>query len=199
MRKRLHFRQGIKIIGKQFRKKLRKEIRQSKKLYKEKVESQFMYGNMADAWRGLKTLTGQTKPKSVSCMITPNEQLEFSEKLNDFYCRFERDDVDDELAGTIERLRESVSKHASERNDIAGECDVDPKDVESVFLRLKTKKAVGPDNISGRLLKQCAAQLCQVFSVLFSWSLRECCVPKLWKTSVICPVPKNNNPTSLND
>ena len=60
-----------------------------------------MYGNMADAWRGLKTLTGQTKPKSVSCMITPNEQLEFSEKLNDFYCRFERDDVDDELAGVL--------------------------------------------------------------------------------------------------
>ena len=87
----------------------------------------------------------------------------------------------------------------SEGRDVGGECIVDPEVVESVFLKLKTKKAVGPDNISGRLLKQCAAQLCQVFSFLFSWSLRECCVPKLWKTSVICPVPKNNRPTALND
>ena len=48
-------------------------------------------------------------------------------------------------------------------------------------------------------MKQCATQMCQVFSLLFSWSLRECFVPKLWKTSVTCPVPKNNRPASLND
>ena len=38
-----------------------------------------------------------------------------------------------------------------------------------------------------------------MFAILFNWSLRECCVPSVWKNSVICPIPKKKNPSSLND
>ena len=68
-----------------------------------------------------------------------------------------------------------------------------------MFSKVKTNKAVGPDNICGRIIKSCASQLCHVFSLLFSWSLNDCCVPELWKKSVVCPVPKKCKPASLND
>ena len=49
--------------------------------------------------------------------------------------------------------------------------EIDGKVVESLFRKLKTKKALGADRISGRLLKTCASQLSYVFSKLFTWSL----------------------------
>ena len=57
--------------------------------------------------------------------------------------------------------------------------NVDAKDVESRFVKLKPKKAVGPASISARILKSCTSQLCDVFNVLFPWSLKHCRVPNL--------------------
>ena len=73
--------------------------------------------------------------------------------------------------------------------------------VEEIFKKQKlyNYKAVGPDGISGRLLRLCYGQLSYVFSMLFSWSLRDCTVPSLWKNSVIRPIPKSKNPKELND
>ena len=45
----------------------------------------------------------------------------------------------------------------------------------------------------------CSSQLSCVFTMLFSWSLRDCTVPSIWKTSTICPVPKSRSPSELND
>ena len=58
---------------------------------------------------------------------------------------------------------------------------------------------MGPDNFSGRLLKLCAPELCNVFCNIFNWSLKACSVPSIWKNSTVCPVPKKKNPTTLND
>ena len=38
-----------------------------------------------------------------------------------------------------------------------------------------------------------------MFANLFNWSLRGCCVLSAWKNSVICPILKKKNPSSLND
>ena len=71
--------------------------------------------------------------------------------------------------------------------------------MQSLFLRLNVRKAAGPDNIGGRLLRECAWQLSEVFCKIFNWSLDECSVPSVWKKSTICPVPKKNSPSCLND
>ena len=172
-------------------KRLNKQIRDAKRAYKEKVETQFQSGSIADAWKGLKQLTGQSKSKLVS-NLPSEEKMAFSEKLNEFYCRYERNDVKENLYETIEELK---AKGLEE-----GECDeVERSFVESTFRRLKIRKAAGPDNISARLLKTCASQLSYAFCKLFNWSLNDSTVPSIWKHSVICPVPKNNKPSTLND
>ena len=45
----------------------------------------------------------------------------------------------------------------------------------------------------------CALQLCQVFSTLITWSLKDGIVPGVWKTSTISPFSKNNSPSDLSD
>ena len=79
--------------------------------------------------------------------------------------------------------------------DDAEDFAIDAKIVGGIFLKPKTRKAIGPDNICGNLLKSCASQLSVVFSQLFTWSLKEITVPFTWKTSVICVVPNNRNPS----
>ena len=55
--------------------------------------------------------------------------MAFSEKLNGFYCRYERNDVKENLYETIEELKA--------KGLVEGECDeVERSSVESTFRRL---------------------------------------------------------------
>ena len=73
------------------------------------------------------------------------------------------------------------------------------EEVRIQLSRLNIRKAMGPDNISPRLLKVCAGQLDGVLQHLFNLSLRLQKVPTLWKTSCIVPVPKHQRPSVPND
>ena len=151
---------------------------------------------MADAWDGLKTLTGEKKNMSSDSHMTAEEQVKFSNELNDFYCRFERDDLGEDTNSVVQELKEKISER-EEGKDF----EINANVVESLFMKLNVQKAAGPDSISGKLLKVCASQVCSVFANLFNWSLGECCVPSMWKNSVIyiCPILKKKNPSSSND
>ncbi len=46
-------------------------------------------------------------------------------------------------------------------------------DIRRAFKHVNTKKAAGPDGISGRVLKLCADQLAPVFTVIFNLSLAQ--------------------------
>jgi len=61
-------------------------------------------------------------------------------------------------------------------------------------MRVNTRKAAGPDGISGQVLKTCANQLAPVFTTIFNLSLAESVVPS-FKWSTIVPV----SPACLND
>ena len=65
--------------------------------------------------------------------------MAFSEKLNEFYCRFERNDVKENLCKTMNDLK---AKGSEEDESDEVECSF----VESVFRSLKIRKAAGPDN-----------------------------------------------------
>ena len=104
--------------------------------------------------------------------------------MNDFRCRFDTpQDFRTELAQIRSELQEQVV-------DDVEYFEIDAKIVEGIFQKLDTRKAIGPDNFCGKLLKLCASHLSVMFSQLCTWSLKENTVPFTWKTSEICPVPK---------
>ena len=61
------------------------------------------------------------------------------------------------------------------------------------------EKATGPDRISGKRLRFGSSQLASIYSVLFSWSLRDCSIPSIWKSSLITPLPNSRGPKISND
>ena len=63
-------------------------------------------------------------------------------------------------------------------------------DVRRVFKQVDTRKAAGPDEIAGRVLRVCADQLAPVFTVIFNLSLAQSIIPTCFKMSTIIPIPK---------
>ena len=60
-------------------------------------------------------------------------------------------------------------------------------DVRRAFKGVNTKKAAGPDGISGRVLKLCADQLALVFTMIFNLSLPQSVTPTCFKSTIIPP------------
>ena len=67
---------------------------------------------------------------------------------------------------------------------------VTPEAVKKILLSLDTSKAVGPDQIGNRILKECAESLCILLSILFKKSLDEGIFPDLWKEAVVTAIFK---------
>ena len=55
---------------------------------------------------------------------------------------------------------------------------------------LGADKAVGPDNISGRMLKKCADSIAPVLARIFNTSIASGKLPVEWKTAHVVPVYK---------
>ena len=108
--KKIAFQTGDRAERKRVQAKLTRELREGKREYRAKVEKQFQTGNMADAWDGLKTLTGEKKNKSRGSHMTTEQQVKFSNELNDFYCRFERDDLGEDINSVVLELKEKISE-----------------------------------------------------------------------------------------
>lgn len=67
---------------------------------------------------------------------------------------------------------------------------IDKCAVIKAFRSVKERKSPGPNLIGGRLLKNCAVQLADIFTYIFQLSLQLHMVLRLWKDSIIVPVPK---------
>lgn len=68
----------------------------------------------------------------------------------------------------------------------------------SMKRTLNTRKATGPDNIPGRVLKDCAEELKDVFTDVFNTSLRQAAVPSCFKATAINLCKRNpHRPASL--
>ena len=65
---------------------------------------------------------------------------------------------------------------------------VSTEDVNSVLSTLSTDKAAGPDEISARLLEECANEIALSRTVLFNKSLSLGKAPQEWKEAKVTPI-----------
>ncbi|XP_077985174.1 uncharacterized protein LOC144439815 [Glandiceps talaboti] len=172
-------------VGKQ----LITEIYKKKVEYKHKLENQFSTNNTRDTWRGLQTITDY---KSSTGKLTVTNEKAFAEELNEFYARFDRDENEKKLTNEL-LLLDNEDENQEER------IVVNVDEVVKQFKSLNVRKTAGPDNITGKLLKECCTQLAPIFSRLFQLSIDTHTVPHYWKKSCIIPIPKIPRPTKNND
>ncbi len=171
------YRKGDKVLYKQAKYTLEKEIRVAKRNYSGKLNNKFSSSDSASVWKGMKDITSYKTP---SPSTLENQQL--ANDLNEFYCRFEKMP----FTPPATPLSPTPALQISE------------DDVCQVLKKNKRRKAPGPDGVSPACLKTCADQLAPIFTQIFNRSLELCKVPSCFKHSII-PVPKKPKITGLND
>nr|XP_055074620.1 uncharacterized protein LOC129454148 [Misgurnus anguillicaudatus] len=175
------FRSGDGRLLRVARAQLSKAIRKAKRMYAQKI-----YNHFCDAkdprrmWQGIQALTDYKVTTQVN-----NSDAHLPDKLNNFYARFE--------------AMNSTRAHKSTPTPEEQALHLDPADVRRTLSRVNPRKAAGPDNIPGRVLRDCADQLTGVFTDIYNISLSQAVVPASFKKAIIIPVPKKSVVTCLND
>ncbi len=148
------YRKGDKVLNKQAKHTLEKEIRVANRNYSDKLRIQFSSSNSASVWIGMKDITSYKTP---SPSTVENQQQ--ADNLNEFYSRFEK----------IPRTRlEHLSAQALTPPEISlsptPAIQISEDEVCQVFRKQKRKKAPGPDGVTPACLKSCADQLAPIFT-----------------------------------
>lgn len=136
--------------------------------------------NSRQMWQGIQVITDY-KATPLTC----ENNIKFLNELNKHFGRFEA-------------LNTTTARKSIPRLD-EQPLSLDTAEVRRTLRRVNTRKAAGPDNIPGRVLKECADQLAGVLTDIFNISLSQAVVPPCLKTATIIPVPKKPTISSLND
>ncbi len=164
------FKSGNTDNRKQASYNLRRSIKAAKRQYKNKVEEQFNNNNARSMFQGINNITGfkGNKPATV------NIAASLPDELNTFYASFEADNT----------AHTESAPAAAEVSPLS----LSVADITRSFKRVNIRKAVGPDGISGRVLRACAFQLAGFFTDIFNLSLSLSVVPACFKKNLpLCP------------
>ncbi len=183
------YKKGDKVLYKQVKYTLEKEIRVAKRNYSGKLRNKLSSSDSTSVWKGLKDITNYKTP---SPSTVENQQL--ADNLNEFCCRFEK-------------TPHTCPEHLSTQPLTPPATPLSPTpalkisedDMRQVFRKNKRRKAPGPDGVTPVCLKSCADQLASIFTQIFNRSLELCEVPSCFKRSTIFPLPKKPKITGLND
>ncbi len=128
-------------------------------------------------WQGIQTITDYKPPPQTCDSTIP--------LLNGFFARFEAQN-----STTAQKTPPPPGDQVM---------TLSPDSVRRSLSRINARKAPGPDNIPGRVLRDCAVELTDVFTDIFNISLSQAVVPTCFKATTIIPVPKKSSPSCFND
>ncbi|XP_067337082.1 uncharacterized protein [Channa argus] len=151
------FRAGDEVGLRTARAKLSCGIREAKRQYSRRISHQF--SNSRDTLsllQGIQTIMDYRPPP-----LTCDSNISLLNEVNAFFARFKKQN----------------SSTAQKTPPPSGDqvLTLTPDSVRRSFSRISARKAPGPDNIPGRVLRDCAAELTNVFKDILNISLRQSC------------------------
>ncbi|KAI3369447.1 hypothetical protein L3Q82_007487 [Scortum barcoo] len=174
------FRSGDRLALRAARRQLTAGVKRAKAAYAQRIQGHFTSNDPRSMWRGIKCITDYNT-RDAQCPRDPS----LPDALNNFYACFDDPNTSPSTRFTPPPGEEPLRVTAAE--------------VRRTLQRINPRKAAGPDNISGRVLKGCAYQLTEVLTDIFNTSLQQAAVPTCLKTATIIPIPKTPTVTGLND
>jgi hypothetical protein len=81
--------------------------------------------------------------------------------------------------------------------EIPEEFLVTESEVFKALSSLQINKAIGPDNITNRILKEFAPELAPVIRNIYNQSMKEANIPSPLKSSIVIPIPKISPPQTI--
>ncbi|KAI2644718.1 Phosphopantetheine adenylyltransferase [Labeo rohita] len=176
------FRAGDEASLKTARANLSRGIREAKRQYSRGISHRFSDSrDTPSLWRGIQTITDYEPPPQ-----TCDSTISLLNELNTFFPHFE--------------VQNSTTAQKTPPPPGDQVMTLSPDSVRRSLSRINARKALGPDNIPGRVLRDCAVELTGVFTDIFNISLNQAVVPACFKATTIIPVPKNkSSPYCFND
>ncbi|KAK3534494.1 hypothetical protein QTP86_016310, partial [Hemibagrus guttatus] len=141
-----------------------------------RIEDHLNSNNSRQVWQGVRHLTNYRANLGAA-----DGDAMLAEELNLFFARC---DVEPLETAIVQPMVHSSFTLTAEEHE-----------VRCTLRAVNPRKAVGPDGIPGRVLKDCPDQLAGVFNQYLSQST----VPLCLKSSTIIPLPKKPHISSLND
>ena len=157
-------------------------VRREKAAYLKYVNSQ----DATTLWKRLKlaNVLSRARPELPSNLHNPTD-------INDhFLSAFSKASADAELINYFQTNRHSQSRLEFRLSS--------PEEVNTIIRGLKSN-AAGLDDISLVMLKLSLPFLSNHFTHIINTCLEQGYFPAIWRTAIICPIPKVNSPTSIND
>lgn len=149
------FRSGDEVGLRTARANLSRGIREAKRQYSRRITARFSNSrDTRNLLRGIQTITDY-KPSLQTCNNSPS----LLNQLNNFFARFEADN------------KTPAQKIPPPPNDQV--LSLSPDSVNRSLRRTNARKASGPDDIPGCVLRDCADELADVFTDIFNTSLSQ--------------------------
>ena len=127
---------------------LKQLIENCKLQYRDKIKDMVASQDIRQAWNGLQKASGYNRGKS---KMNVKVGKEYADQLNNFYCRFDSTDYQEQHDDLRERLSGCTTTLI-----------ITVDQVRNGFKRLNKRKASGPNNISAMTLKSCADELAPI-------------------------------------
>ena len=170
------------LVFRMWRNRVQGAIKTAKRSYYDSKVDGLAESNPKKWWQDIKSLSGQdifSKQEWHHQLLndTINSPGLLAAQINYFFT-------------SITHEFEPLTQVQTPPNVISSDLLVSLEEVSSDLLKLPTQKAVGPDGISNKLLKEFAPELAPLIQDIYNQSLREGFVPDTLKQSIITPVPK---------
>ena len=160
-------------------------------------------GNSAGLWKTLNEITSRdNKSGSVPTCISSDEVLHSKPQpvanvLNNYFTS-----IGTKLANALKNQCNSLGRYSSPEtmsSFVFKFSDIQEHFVRKYLASLKTKKAIGLDKISSRLLKDSADAITTSLTFLFNRSLSSAVFPSIWKMGKVVPIFKSGDRTNASN
>ncbi|KAI3374509.1 hypothetical protein L3Q82_006328 [Scortum barcoo] len=165
---------GDRLALRAARRQLTAGVKRAKAAYAQRIQGHFTSNDPRSMWRGIKCITDYNT-RDAQCPRDPS----LPDALNNFYARFDDPNTSPSTRFTPPPGEEPLRVTAA-------------AEVRRTLQRINPRKAAGPNNISGRVLKGCAYQLTEVLMTdIFNTSLQQAADPHLPEDCHNHPHPQN--------
>ena len=159
----------------------------------EKTASLNMEKDMTGLWNLTRALNNDNPSKSKTVIEANNELITEKRAANVFADLYQEQSTTHVARERIKEVREETENIIlslySEKRDCSMTDPFSTKDLKDALKKIKTKKAPGPDGITGEMLKHLGACSRAVLLKIFNHSWIKGVVPAVWKEAIVIPVP----------